>query len=94
MKWNYRIYDNGGATQDRYTAVFLNDPQSPYANRDQMIYAAIGFDETPFSPLGFGQHTTARLGNHLGKRIAIRDLPEDARKFVTQELENYAKVDK
>lgn len=78
--WNQhiRIYDNGGKTIDRYTAL---DTRRPERNG---CYAAIGFNAAPFHPQGFGQHTTATPGAHLGRRVNLVDLPPDAARFVLQ----------
>lgn len=81
MQNTLRIYDNGGKTVDRYTVVFLDRP-----THQQGIYEALGFNEEPFHPQGFGQHTTATPGRHLGKRITLHALPPNARKFVKQNL--------
>lgn len=85
MTHNIRIYDNGGKTYDRYTCVFMDEPFSniPGDERKQ----ALAFDENPFHPLGFGQHTSAMPGRHLGKKISLDDLPEEARGFVLQNIE-------
>lgn len=73
---NVRIYDNGGKTFDRYTAVYLDQPE----NRG--LYAARGMSEYPFHPMGFGQYCAAMLGRHLGKRITFEDLPPDCQRLV------------
>ena len=87
---NVRLYDNGGATNDRYTAVFMDRPErAQYAGFGRplkRLYEALGFNAAPFHPLGFGQHTSAEPGRHLGKRVELADLPEDAQKFVLQNL--------
>ena len=36
-------------------------------------------------PQGIGQHCTAMLGRHLGKRIAFKDLPVDCKKLIQQD---------
>lgn len=76
-----RCYDNGGATCDRYTVVYMDWPE-----RQPGIYAAVAMNAEPFHPQGFGQHTTAMPGKHLGRCIAFKDLPEDCRKLVMQDL--------
>ena len=74
-----RCYDNGGKTADRYTVVFLDQPE-----RAVNTFVALGMNSTPFHPQGFGQHTAAMPGRHLGKRIAFASLPEDCQKLVEQ----------
>ena len=79
---NIRIYDNGGASFDRYTVVFMNEPEYQPGT-----FMALGMSEHPFHPQGFGQHCAAMPGRHLGKRIKFEDLPEDCQKLVKQDLE-------
>lgn len=79
-----KIYDNGGKTFDRYTAVFEDRPYTRNM-RDPRV-EALAFSENPFHPQGFGQHTSAMPGRHLGKRIELKDLPPKARQFVEQNL--------
>jgi hypothetical protein len=79
MRKTIRIYDNGGATADRYTAIDMDRPTG-----DPGLFEAVGFDDNPFHPQGFGQHTSAMPGAHLGKRISVIELPEPAQKFVEQ----------
>lgn len=76
-----QLYDNGGKTYDRYTAMFLDRPET---KPDQ--FEALGFNEEPYAAQGFGQHCTAMPGKHLGKRIKLSDLPEAARKFVEENI--------
>jgi hypothetical protein len=75
-----RIYDNGGKTFDRYTAVYM-------AERERNgLYGARGMSESPFHPQGFGQCCTATPGRHLGRRIAFVDLPADCQRLVRRDL--------
>lgn len=78
---NIRCYDNGGKTFDRYTVVYMDLPE-----RAAGMFQAVGMSEHPFHPQGFGQHTTAAPGRHLGKRVALDQLPEDCQKLVRQDL--------
>lgn len=75
------VYDNGGATFDRYTVVFKNSPEG------NGLYASLGMSERPGHPQGFGQHSTAEPGSHLGRRIQLAELPEECRNLVIRELE-------
>lgn len=79
-----RIYDNGGKTIDRYTAVYMDEPE-----RQKGLYACVGMDAHPFSPQGFGQHGAAIPGAHLGKRIKFIDLPRDCQQLVRQDLDGH-----
>lgn len=78
---NVRIYDNGGKTLDRYTAVYMKQPE-----RERGIYAARGMSENPFHPQGFGLYCSAMPGRHLGRRIAFEQLPPDCQKAVLLDL--------
>lgn len=79
---NVKIYDNGGKTFDRYTAVYISQPESQAG-----LYDARGMSEFPFHPQGFGQFCSAMPGKHLGKRIKFEELPADCQKLVKQDLE-------
>jgi hypothetical protein len=76
------VYDNGGASIDRYTCVFTR------LNTGYCQYLAMS--GAPFHPQGFcqwGEHTRAidypRYG-HLGKKIGFTDLPADCQQAVVQ----------
>ena len=74
-----RIYDNGGRTFDRYTAVYRDQPEHGGC------FAARGMSANPFHPQGFGQMGAAMDGSHLGKRIRFDDLPTDCARLVYQD---------
>lgn len=76
-----RIYDNGGKTLDRYTVLFMDQPEN-----QKGIFAGLGMSADPFAPNGFGQHITGMPGRHLGKRISETDLPVDCRKMLDSEF--------
>lgn len=82
MKPNIKCYDNGGKSFDRYTVVYLDEPE-----RGLNYFAAVGLSEHPFHPQGFGQHCIATPGRHLGKLIEFEALPEDCKKLVLRDLE-------
>lgn len=82
-----RIWDNRGASFDRYT---IMPPR--WAKRDYCAHGtwdAIASSEHPFHPQGFGQHTTAKPGTHLGRRIAWGDLPPDVQQFARQSFPEF-----
>jgi len=79
---NIRCYDNG-KTFDRYTVVYMDCPEKQYKT-----YMCVGMSEHPFNPQGFGQHGSAMVGRHLGKRIKFEELPVDCQKLVKQDLAN------
>lgn len=85
MKDKIRIYDNGGETIDRYTVVYMDEPERSHGN-----FAARAMSEDPFHPLGFGQWCSATPGPHLGRRIKFEDLPTDCQKLVLQDVGNHA----
>lgn len=77
---NVRIYDNGGRTFDRFTAIFMD-----WRERSG-LYVALGMSEHPSHPQGFGQWTAATPGRHLGRRIRPSQLPPDCRALVLDYL--------
>ena len=77
---NVRIYDNGGKTADRFTAVYMNQPEG------RGLFGARGMCERPFHPQGIGMYIAAAPGRHLGKRITFEQLPTDCQKAVRQDL--------
>ena len=76
MELQLHIYDNQGATFDRYTAVYLASVEYDGS------YACLGMSDNPTQPQGFGQHSSADDGNHLGMRISIMQLPLTCRRLV------------
>jgi hypothetical protein len=83
-----RIYDNGGKSFDRYTIV---PPRWAKEEKERNgLFNCIGSSENPFHPQGFGQHTSAMPGPHLGKRITWEQLPSDVQKFARQSFPVYA----
>jgi len=71
-KSNIEIYDNGGESIDRYT-IFIGN-------------AVYGMNNAPLSPSGFNQYigTSEEIehGPHLGKKVELKDLPEDVQKAI------------
>lgn len=81
-----RIYDNGGKTFDRFTAVWINRPYS--TNKGDKLRECLGMSERPFSPLGFCMYGGAMLGRHLGKKITFEQLPDDCQKAIINDFEH------
>lgn len=77
-----RCYDNGGATIDRYTVVYVGVP-AVLGRPD--LHECVGMSAAPFHPQGFGQHSAAQIGHHLGRRVPFAELPEDCRRLVEQD---------
>ena len=75
-----RCYDNGERTCDRFTVVYLDEPE-----RGRGLYACVAMNAAPFHPQGFGQHSTAMVGRHLGRRIRFAKLPADCQRLVRQD---------
>lgn len=75
-----KVYDNGGRTIDRYTAVYLFEKES-----DKM-YAGRGMCSNPTTPQGIGCYITVRPGSHLGKRIKFEQLPEGCKQLILSDL--------
>jgi hypothetical protein len=82
-----RIYDNGGETADRYTAVFTGR----YRHKTAGEYCYRAMSRYPFHPQGFGlwcsYHTPIDRPRsaHLGRRILFQGLPEDCRTLVVRD---------
>lgn len=84
-----RVYDNGGRSFDRYTILPPRWAGVDYRERD-MSWEAIAASDEPFHPQGFGQHTSAFAGSHLGKRIKWSALPVDVQRFARQSFPKFA----
>ena len=78
-KQRIRCYDNGGKTLDRYTVIYLNDPE-----RGLNLYSARGMSTDPYH--GIGTMCSAAPGAHLGKRIKLDDMPPACRQVVANDL--------
>jgi len=78
---NVKIYDNGGETFDRFTALYMDLPRE----RDGTIQGR-AMSSYPFHPQGFGQWISAQQGRHLGKLIKFEQLPDDCQKLIIQDL--------
>lgn len=75
-----KIYDNGGATADRYTVVYFQDHQ------EGRLYGSRGMSENPTHPQGIGAYTSAQDGTHLGKKIKFSKLPKPCQDLVLRDL--------
>lgn len=78
-----RCYDLGDKRKsiDRYTVCYMDMPEGR-----NNLFSCVGMNAYPFHPQGFGQHSTAMPGKHLGKRILFNSLPPDCQTLVTQDL--------
>jgi hypothetical protein len=91
------VYDNNGASLDRYTvyynAIEKRVPQNGSGTckgaakqRYNNFYMCLGMNAAPFHPQGIGMHSSGMLGRHNGKRIRLEDLPEDCQQAVRNDL--------
>lgn len=78
-----KVWDNGGATFDRYTAIF----RAFRGHGGKMYWPGLGMSEDPFHPQGFGQHFELTERPQIGgKRIEFTALPEQVQKCILQEF--------
>jgi hypothetical protein len=83
----FRLFDNGGRSADRYTLIDAR----PYAHGERGAWRAyLAMNECPTHPQrGIGltgdldarswAACVSRRFRHLGRRIAVSDLPDEAR---------------
>lgn len=84
-RMNFRAFDNGGTSFDRYTLAFRG-----FRADGRLYYPYLGCSENPFHPQGCGVYGESKeflKGKHLGKRIAFEDLPSDVQKAALQYFE-------
>jgi hypothetical protein len=80
------VYDHGDDVTDRYTVV-LNWPEYGTGS-EETEYMALGLSDHPDSPnMGVSQWSTAVLGPHLGKEIALDDLPENVKRHALERIQ-------
>jgi len=65
------VYDNQGKSLDRYTVVLHE-----FADIEKH-YTCLAMSSHPTHPQGFGQHSSCRMGKHMGRRINFIDLPTE-----------------
>lgn len=78
-----RVYDNGGATADRYTVVLA---KRGYEMANPAHHPMLSMSEYPNHPQGVSMFGEGRIGRHLGKRIKFYDLPENVRHHALERL--------
>ncbi len=82
------VWDNGGATCDRYTVFYKGRGSIDWTpDGKTRLRACLGMSENPTHPQGFGQHCFGHPGRHNGRRIEFSDLPKECRELVNRELE-------
>lgn len=72
------IYDYGDSISDRYTIV-LNE-------RDREFWVCLGLSRYPEHPQGFSSFSSCMVGRHLGKKIKLKDLPENVQRHIEMRL--------
>lgn len=89
MKLRICVYDNGGATADRYTITF----HGKYRHMTGGAYLYLGCSGAPFHPQGIGMTTDSPTPvdipayGHLGKKLkgsALLAIPDDVKTFIRQ----------
>ena len=73
-----RVYDNGGASLDRYTVVIDTSKRNAGGTVDML-----GLSEGGRS---FSQHCEGHEGRHLGKRVPFASLDADTRAHIERRL--------
>lgn len=95
-----RCYDNGGASFDRYTVLYIKRPYYQLKQRGIKSWGYRGMSEYPRHPQGFGIWGESddildlnrwgyapAMGRkcHLGTRVPFESLPEQVREVVIQD---------
>lgn len=75
-----KIYDNNGKTIDRYTVLFMNEPEQ--TTRAGTLYRSVSLSYDPTYPTGCAIHGSAIDGAHLGRRISFEKLPYKTRQYL------------
>lgn len=87
----YIFEDTKTECSDKYTCLY----GKPFINRSnrRKVYQGVGFNACPTSPnMGIYQHLECEKGRHLGKRITLGQLPENARKVLENELREVGEI--
>lgn len=78
-------YDSGSWVE-RYTIVFKESRPNP-KNPHRRLYLCLGMNDTPEHPsYGISQFSECIIGNHLGKKIAFDDLPDNIQIHVNRRM--------
>lgn len=76
-----RFYDNGGKTDDRYTAVLGK------ANKSE--HEMISMSDKPDHPQGISQYGVGNEGKHLGRLLYKSEVPKHIKDHVKSRLSEY-----
>lgn len=89
------VYDNGGKTIDRYTAIF--DDVADYDGRRWISYR--GMSEDPYSPHGFGISDSMQIHQMQDYRrrayreyVAFKSLPAPVKRSIRSDCKEIAKA--
>lgn len=86
-----KVYDNNGKTIDRYTVLFMDEPEQK--TRAGTLYRSVSMSPEPAHPCGVAMYGSAIDGEHLGRRISFENLPYKVRQYMERsELCNPSKV--
>ena len=72
MNRRYRLYDNLGASLDRYTLVDMKNYRTNVYQSGKRLYDCLSFSKNIES---YCQHDSCQLWKHLGKRLDPFDFP-------------------
>jgi hypothetical protein len=75
------VYDNGGKTADRYTALYGAPLWVPEYYRIGRLPCR-GMSADPYHPQGVGMFGECERGPHLGRKVRFADLPEPVRRCI------------
>lgn len=77
-----RIFDNGGATIDRYTIAL----KGYRAHNGRMVYPYLAAGVDPRGCSGHEESREFLTGRELGRRVSFESLPADVQKFIVQNI--------
>lgn len=83
----HSIYDNQGATFDRYTVYFSGRGTVRQTGIfSKPLRLCLGMSSNPTHPQGFGQWCEGQPGKHNGHKITFDQLPDECRALVALNL--------
>lgn len=88
---DFRCFDNGGKTADRYTIVAARQHSRTHMDARTRNWYGFGASETPFHPQGVGMSCEVYMGNgtrHLGKKVPLSTLPHDVQRLARELFDN------
>lgn len=75
---DFRCYDNGGKTADRYTIVPARKHHNTMMDKRTRLWDGFAANAEPFHPQGIGMSCEVYApGKHLGKKVPLSTLPKD-----------------